>query len=450
MSDNEKLSLDPETKGPRPARAGGKSPWLPVVLVLLLAGAAAWFWLGKDAGEREAIIESSKEALAEVKDKAGQMLPGAAETTRSGGETRQSMASSGDASGDASGARSGEEPEAGGDGAAPDSGDQAGAGGAGLPEDGNGETPQTAGDLPVLTAPGENREAGPEGPVTRGLMGTDPDQPLPADLAHRDDAVVRVAFIDDLARWMVAGYTPANSRGGRGMISIGIQSANARYGVGMKGLSWIGDNLPAGRAEALRYVYTPSMLDALYRMYIERFMQAMAEASEEAREDGKTLEPVQIAEMYRLYARRFRSLSGTMQGVAALTDLRARVARIQQAAAAMVEANNRYMEEVFAFDQARAGGDEAAIAKARKAMEASSETYQQATYERDRQREALIGAIRNNPEARTFGDDNLLYVAMWVDRRLQQSPQALDATLQAATLFLDLAQRFEQAAGVRQ
>jgi len=426
------------------------SPWLPVVLVLLLAGGAAWFWLGSEPGQREALVDATRETLAEVKDKAGQVMSG--DATEAGSSERMPMGStSGPTDGasgtdtigdtaenrDASGASGGEEP-----GMAADAGE-------GGEEFGDGDA--TDGASAGADQPGSSGTvAGPEAPVTRGLLATDTDHAVPSDIARRDDAVVRVAFIDDLAAWMVAGYTPATSRGGRGMISVGIQSANARYGVGMQGLSWIGDDLPAGRAEALAYVYTPSMLDALYRMYIDHFMDAMATASEGPRKDGKVLEPEQIAEMYRLYARRFRSLSGAMQGIAAETDLRERAARIHTASQKMMEANSRYMEAVFAFDQARAsGGNEKAVDTARMSMETASDAYQQATYERDQLREELIGIIRNNPEARSLGDDNVLYVALWVDRRLQKSPQALDATMQTATLFLDVAQRFENVAGVR-
>ena len=413
----------------------------------------------KNSVDRDTMIAVAKEVFEEVKNKAEQVLPqtsstqspatGSGTQTETGPETRttapsgtQSPAPLGDISPDPSSAESA-------------SGALSSEGQAAEGEENAGATSvdtqtRTAADLPIITAPEGAPSDQPEAPVTRGLLATDSDQPLPSDLAQRGDGVVRVAFIDDLAKWMVAGYSPPSSRGGRGMISIGIQSANARYGMGMKGLSWIGDDLPSGRAEALRYVYTPGMLDALYRMYIDRFMMAMAEMAEAPRQNGKVLEPAHIAEMYRLYARRFRALSGAMQGVASLPDLRSRVQRILAASTAMVEANSRYVEEVFAFDQARAGGNEAAIENTRKAMEASSDTYQQATLERDRQREELIGAIRNNPEARNLGDDNLLYVAMWVDRRLQQSPQALDATLQGATLFLDLAQRFEQVTGTNQ
>ena len=43
----------------------------------------------------------------------------------------------------------------------------------------------------------------------------------------------------------------------------------------MTGLAWIGDDLPAGRTAALNHLFTPGMLDAIYRLYVDRFMEAV-------------------------------------------------------------------------------------------------------------------------------------------------------------------------------
>lgn len=431
MPQQKPLSFAPDTSGsstpPRRSR-----PWAAVLVVLILAGAAGWFWLGKDPAKRDSVLSSARQAVTDVTDK---IIPGAQPGTQGATTPAQPMTPS-------NGAQPG----------APDASQ--------TPQEAQppANRPETAAEPPVLVAPPADAgtaaaPAGPdaEGKTTRGLISDDPNQPLdPSMTGRKDDAVLSPRFIEDLAEWMVANYVPSPTRGGRGGISGGLQSANARYGVNMKGIAWVGDDLHAGRIEALKYVYTPGMLDALYRMYIDRFMQDMADASLEPRKNGKALEPTQIAEMYRLYAGRFRALSGALQGVAAIENLRARVTRLQEATQKMVAANSHYMEEVFKFDQAREHDDRTALEKTRTAMEAASDVYQTATRERDDLRDALVATIRNNSEARGLGDNNLYFVAMWVDRRLQQSPVALDASLQAATLLLDLAQRFEQTVGLSQ
>jgi hypothetical protein len=282
-----------------------------------------------------------------------------------------------------------------------------------------------------------------EGRAARGLFSASPDsaQAQPGLAGRTEDAVVRSAFIEDLAAWIVSGYVPG-ARGGRGRLNFGVQSANARYGVGMRGLAWIGDDLPAGRAEALRYVYTPGMLDALYRMYIEQFMQAMAAAAAAPRQDGGTLTPDQAAEMRRLCAGRLLALSGALQGVGTVADLRSAMADIRKATAEMLKANDFFMQHISIFDQARAD-NAATLDSARADMEKAHNAYQTAAQERDRLRGVLLDRIRANPEARQLGNDDLLFVTEWVARRLQQSDDALAATRQAAALLLDLSRRLD-------
>jgi len=391
-----------------------RRPWPAILMALILAGAAVWFWAGKDPARRAAV-------------------PSTAPTSREVSEPRKSPI---EVNATASPGLTPSLPPLLPGGQAPgQTGEQT-----------PGGEPSTGAPAPAAPATGEA-----EGRTTRGLVVNEPQTPKDPGLAGRkDDAVVRPVFISDLARWMVESYIPASGRNGRSSTGVNIQTANARYGVGMKGLAWIGDDLPAGRAAALRHVYTPGMLDALYRMYIDRFMQAVAEFAAEPRKNGKTLEPEQVGDMYRLYAGRLRALSGAMQGVAALEDLRPRIGHIQNASQKAMAANMRYMEEVFKFDQAREGNDQVLIAKTRASMDAAADAYHHAAQERDQLRDALIAAIRNHPGARSIGDDNLFYVAMWINRRLQQSSQAREASLQGASLFLDLAQRFERIAGARQ
>lgn len=103
------------------------------------------------------------------------------------------------------------------------------------------------------------------GPVAR------PEAGPPEDAGRKDDSVVQVAFINDLAAWLKQGYA-ANSSG---LLTVNLQEANLRYGVGMRGLAWIGEDLPAGRSAALAHVYTRDMLYSLYNLYIDRFMDAV-------------------------------------------------------------------------------------------------------------------------------------------------------------------------------
>ncbi|MEG2005396.1 MAG: hypothetical protein RR014_05090, partial [Bilophila sp.] len=181
------------------------------------------------------------------------------------------------------------------------------------------------------------------------------------------------------------------------------------------------------------------MLDALYRLYIDRFMEAVNRTLGEP----KALTTVQKEDFYTAYARRFRGMSGALQGVAALPDFSQQMNDLKQAAQRVVDTNAVYSELVFAHDEARAQGKNTAALRQR--MEAASQTYRQAVIAREQHREAFAQLVKKNPAARSLDDESLLYIASWIERRVRTHPDKMDATLQAATLFLDLAQHFEAA-----
>lgn len=403
MVDNQNHSLDLSTGSSREKR---KRPWAALVLVLLVAAAAVWFWTAKDPEKRDQLVAAAKDAATDITAKVQELVPATANPVPPTGDkppvqTQDSIHNT---------------PEA---------------------QSGQPQTPEATNQPPAKTETGE---------VTRGIVDTNTTiaGQLPRT-SRTDDAVVRVAFIDDLAQWMVNNYQPG-AGSARGSILGGVQSANARYGLGMKGLAWIGDDLPAGRSEALRYVFTPGMLEGIYRLYIGRFMDSLLEASQRHGQQKTALSREQTQEMLKLYAGRFQALSGALQGITALDNLPARMKNLRNAAAKVLETNSKYMEAMFAFNQAREKDNSAAADKARATMESASETYQQAVRKRSDLKASLTAAVRNNAAARLFSDDDIVFVASWVDRRLAQSPNALEAARKAATLFQDLAQRLENAA----
>ena len=258
-------------------------------------------------------------------------------------------------------------------------------------------------------------------------------------LARKDDAVVRIAFIDDLASWLTQGYSPARS----GQLTINLQEANLRYGMGMKGLAWIGEDLPAGRSAALKYVFTPDMLQALYALYAPRFMDAVERALGD--EQKRPLTAEQKVVFYRLYAQQFRALAGTLQGISEVSDFGERMQRQRQLAQQVVQTNARYSELVFARDEASASGNTSRLMELQPVVDAAAGAYRQAVLAREQGRDSLAGAIRKNRGLRQFDNDTLLYVAAWIDRRASGTPSGMAAAGKASQLFSDLAGRFEQA-----
>lgn len=268
----------------------------------------------------------------------------------------------------------------------------------------------------------------------------------PEDAGRREDSVVSSEFFRNLARWLVDGYRPPARAGQSGRTTVGLIAANMRYGTGLNGLRYAGGDPIRGREAVLRYVYTPGMLDALYRLYVDRFMADMARAALEGRPGGRPpLTDAQAADMFTVYAGAFRQVAAALRGVAALPDLDARVLAVREAGQEVVRANGLFAEVLYAYEEARDAGRAAEAEALRTSMIESSQRTEQAVRARTSARRSLADAIRRGAGGRAPGEDSLIYLAEWVDRR---GEGAADATLMAANVLVRLADRFEAEAAV--
>lgn len=194
---------------------------------------------------------------------------------------------------------------------------------------------------------------------------------------------MRIAFIDDLASWLVSHYVPAATPGRSGRLSASLQGANLRYGMGMTGLAWIGDDLPAGRTAALNHLFTPGMLDAIYRLYVDRFMEAVNRSAATPLPSGEALSPAQRSEFFKLYARQFRGVAGALQALASMPDFNRQMENLSAAAQRVVDTNAQYSELTFAADEARSNGELTRYSTLRQQMAAKGQQYQQAVIARE-------------------------------------------------------------------
>ena len=290
----------------------------------------------------------------------------------------------------------------------------------------------------------EQRPVQPGGAEVRGPVA--PGEQVPPDAGRKDDQVVRIAFIDDLASWLVSHYVPAATPGRSGRLSASLQGANLRYGMGMTGLAWIGDDLPAGRTAALNHLFTPGMLDAIYRLYVDRFMEAVNRSAATPLPSGEALSPAQRSEFFKLYARQFRGVAGALQALASMPDFNRQMENLSAAAQRVVDTNAQYSELTFAADEARSNGELTRYSTLRQQMAAKGQQYQQAVIAREQAKSAFVQALKRTPEARYLDDDALLFIASWIDRRTHNNPEKLTAAGQAANLFRDLAGHFDAAA----
>ncbi len=263
-----------------------------------------------------------------------------------------------------------------------------------------------------------------------------------------EDAVVRTAFVEDIAPWLVSLYYPKNSHPEArtsGVVLADISRINQRYGTQMTGLTWSGESIQEGRATVLEYIFVPSMIDTIYALYADRFMYNIAVAATEPRVDGTVLTAAQKEEMYTLYAQQMRSYAAALDGIMRMTGLERSVEAWQVTTDKALQANADFTARLFDYERERDAGHTEEAAEARKKMDAAGKAYQQAIIMRERARESLAESLRSSVNARRLDEPSLLYLATWVKRRLDASPSNKESLQSVSTALKDLATRFDAA-----
>ena len=245
-----------------------------------------------------------------------------------------------------------------------------------------------------------------------------------------EDSRVRPALVDDLAGYVVSRYKPGQ-RGGT--LNLSVQALNQRYGLQLAGQA------EGGRAGLLRYAFHPAMLQGLYGLYVDRFLEALGAA---AMTRGLTL--VQTRQMELALAGRCVTVAGALEGVAALPDLGKRLKRVEQLSEDAVEINSQMTEAVFELDSLRESkADASRLATARLRVEGLSARYRRALEERAAARRALVGEIRK-AGGQALDEDSVFFLAEWIERRIRQGMEAQATALAAANILRDLARRCAQ------
>ena len=299
---------------------------------------------------------------------------------------------------------------------------------------------------------GHRSETGTGGAPSYGMsMGGALDSPeaydasgsLAAEASEDGDSVITPYFVRGLARWLADHYTPSATSGGRGRVSASVSAANATFGQSMSGLRHRGGDSSSGRAFVLNHAWSPGMLEALYRMYDDSFVQAMRDAA--ARRSKGALDAGQTADMFRAYAGQFRLLDAGLRGVAGMADLDAGVGMLREAERETGQARRELASLVRSYEAAREQGDSSRADALRARMENASRRIQRATEARTRAERELTDEIRRRAGGKTPDDATLLYLAQWVERR-DSGPESAAV---AAGLLGRMAERFDAEAGVR-
>ncbi|GFH62257.1 MAG: conserved hypothetical protein [Candidatus Desulfovibrio kirbyi] len=247
------------------------------------------------------------------------------------------------------------------------------------------------------------------------------------------DSAVHPAFVEDLAAWLVAQYKQGQRNG---TLAVSVQSINQRYGVNMTGLS---GNPQSGRADLLRYVFNPPVIQEIYTLYVERFMEALRRQAA-----AKSFTHEQSQQLHMAVAGHCAVLASALEGIAAVSDLEKQFETMRKNSQSVVDINSQMTTIVFELDQLR--DDKALRARinaAQARLDSVSNRYRKALENRSSAQRALVAAIRKGG-GQSLDEDSLLFLAHWVDRRLRHQPQAVASVQAAAGILRDLARRCTQ------
>lgn len=252
---------------------------------------------------------------------------------------------------------------------------------------------------------GKGKPVNDEGALVRGDIPAGQTPLLSSDLPSARDSVLGPALVDDLAGFLADNYWPAGTHPmavNKGISTAGLKWANMRYGAQLHGFTVDHTDPHAARARVLQYVYMPSMIRSLYRLYEDRFFTVLENAGLERASgaQGGAFSNGQLADMFATYAAMASGFSGCMDAYRNTPGIQALVAAYADASDA---ANNAY--KVFMDNEGRAGGEDAA------------RRYQGAIMRREQQRERLAAALRRGGNTRPLDADSLVYAALWLHRR---------------------------------
>ena len=269
-------------------------------------------------------------------------------------------------------------------------------------------TPEEKLQVKVESAIASAGEALPGGDSTGGSLSQEAAKPS----EDRQDPVVTRHFVSDLAGWLVHRYEPSRREGSEGRSSATLRAANARYSVSSSLRSIESDAL-RGRASILRYVYSPGMLEALYRMYAPEFIDELVGV---AQKGNRPLTREQTAGMLRVYAEKLVRIGAALEA-ASRVDIKALVRPVRQAAAREEAASEAFARAYSAHAEARETGRSEAMTKQSELMARSARTASQADSREEQARRNVARVLRERTEGSALPDAELIFLAEWLDRR---------------------------------
>lgn len=249
------------------------------------------------------------------------------------------------------------------------------------------------------------------------------------------DIPVTKDFITDLALYAATAYHPARTRTNptdQPIINLGFKQLNMRYGVHLTGLDHMAEDKIEARKKLLDVMMSPTILNIAHTMYAQAFIRELLKQAKLQTRDfrqgntvtTRTLNTAQVHEMVHLYATKIHDSGACFSAVASHPTL--------------LKTMNQYFHAVQQADEAFIAYHEAEAAGAgTQELETLAKEIKKTILAKEYLQANIL--IWGNPKTSSLSQGEVLEIASWVYRRIQERPDNIAAIKSIAHLADKLA-----------
>ena len=299
--------------------------------------------------------------------------------------------------------------------------------------------------------PGVGEPAGEDNPLTTKIQ----------------DVFLTSFVVKDAAEYFVSHYYPAESRnnpGPEGTLDVSFKTLNARYGLELVGVKNTDMPLDKAREKVLSFLMDPGVLQRSYELAADDFIRSLIHQAENS--DSFSAGPAsegqsptgsrpRVSEFLRLVSRYLRDVGAVLEALSADRKSASLVQAYLRADQEATQAHYTYNQKTYALENFVKQAEESPseipgqegpkLEQLRAEKQAAAEAFRQAIQERERIRQELMSLITSRTGAVRLDSHDILYLAKWVQRRMEEGDNR-SALQVAAGLLRVLSQELQDAA----
>lgn len=273
------------------------------------------------------------------------------------------------------------------------------------------------------------------GPVIRGPSGIEgmlmPDGSFRREGQQvvekvQEDTRLKKDFVEDLADFIVRRYQP-DARGGH--LTLSLQSVNQHCGIRMN------TEAGGGRTALMRYAFQPTMLRGLYHLYVQNFLQTLTLSAQKRHIEAH------LPDLQRQLAQKSASVAAAVEAMLKSPDFEKHLADYEKFAEACENLSAQITGALFDVDQLNEGhAQPSEMRTAQLRVTGLNAKLRRSLENRDNALRHLLTALKMTRDP-LLDDDSLLFLALWVHRRMAQGGSAREAVQTSVEILRDLAKR---------